>query len=253
MNILITNDDGIRSAGLHTVAEALQSIGDVYVLAPDRNWSVASHAKTLDNPLKVRDYYLPKINNAFTSNGSPADCALLGISGVLGVSIDVVVAGINTSNNLGYDVHYSGTIAAAAEATMQGVPSVAMSTLFNQDIGYDPAAKVALVVVDQVIERGLPSDTLLNVNVPTVKYDQIKGVKITRQANSRHHQDELVDFTDPYGNKFYWIGGRPHNDPENIDTDIGAVANLYVSVTPIKLNRSSDYFTTELVKWDLKL
>ncbi|HCU80039.1 MAG TPA: 5'/3'-nucleotidase SurE [Chloroflexi bacterium] len=249
MNILITNDDGVTSPGLHALAYALRDVGDVAVLAPNRNWSVAGHAKTLDNPLRLQSTDLPDGTNAFTTNGSPADCVVLGLLGALEKPINLVVAGINTSNNLGYDVNYSGTVAAATEAVIMGVPGIAISTLFDEDIGYEPAAKVGLEVVRQVVHRGLPPNTLLNVNVPTVPLDEMKGFEITRQCDSGHHQDDLVHYKDPYGETYYWIGGKPFNNPEKIGMDIGAIANKYISVTPLKIDRTSNSFVTDLNDW----
>ena len=253
MNILITNDDGVTSVGLHTLADVLKEVGDVTVLAPNRNWSVSGHAKTLDNPLRILSTDLPDGSNAFTTNGSPADCVVLGLLGALKKPIDLVVAGINTSNNLGYDVNYSGTVAAATEATIMGVPGIAISTLFDEDIGYGPAAKVGLQVVRQVVKHGLSPATILNVNVPTTTLDQMKGIEITRQCDSGHHQDDLVHYKDPYGETYYWIGGKPFNNPDKLGTDIGAIANNYVSVTPLKIDRTLDSFIPDLKDWVLEV
>ena len=253
MNILITNDDGVTSVGLHTLADVLKEVGDVTVLAPNRNWSVSGHAKTLDNPLRILSTDLPDGSNAFTTNGSPADCVALGLLGALKKPIDLVVAGINTSNNLGYDVNYSGTVAAATEATIMGVPGIAISTLFDEDIGYGPAAKVGLQVVRQVVKHGLSPATILNVNVPTTTLDQMKGIEITRQCDSGHHQDDLVHYKDPYGETYYWIGGKPFNNPDKLGTDIGAIANNYVSVTPLKIDRTLDSFIPDLKDWVLEV
>ncbi|MDP6769268.1 MAG: 5'/3'-nucleotidase SurE [Anaerolineales bacterium] len=253
MNILITNDDGVTSVGLHALADSLREVGDVTVLAPNRNWSVSGHAKTLDEPLRLRNVYLPDVSNAFTTNGSPADCVVLGLLGALKKPIDLVVAGINTSNNLGYDVSYSATVAAATEAVIMGVPGIAISTLFHEDIGYGPAAQVGLQVVRQAVQHGLPPATLLNVNVPTITLDQMKGFEITRQCDSGHHQDDLVQYEDPYGETYYWIGGKPFNNPEKIGTDIGAIANNYISVTPLKIDRTSNSFISDLNDWVLEV
>jgi 5'/3'-nucleotidase SurE len=169
MHILVTNDDGIQAAGLHALAQALRPLGDVTVLAPDRNWSASGHVKTMHRPLRVREVELPDGTPALSSDGAPSDCVALAVLGVLDRPIDMVVSGINPNANLGHDVTYSGTVTAAMEAAIQGLPGIAVSLDTpegHSGRGHTPAAEVAASVARKVIQDGLPRGLVLNVNVP---------------------------------------------------------------------------------------
>jgi 5'-nucleotidase len=221
------------------------------VLAPNRNWSVSSHTKTLHRPLWVNTTELADGSPALTTDGSPSDCVALALLGVVERPIDIVVSGINTTHNLGHDVTYSGTVAAAMEAAISRIPAVAISTLYDAEIGYGPAAEIGLQVVRQVVARGLPRYTVLNVNVPCTPLVKVKGFKITGMGMSAYHQDELVQRKDPHGETCYWIEGEALSGVSENGTDITAVAENWVSVTPLQLDMTSYSTMEKLQDWDL--
>lgn len=253
MNILVTNDDGITAPGLLALAQAIRDLGTVIVLAPDRNWSASGHVKTLERPLRVKEVPLADGTPGLTSDGAPSDCVALALLGLMPDKIDLVVSGINPYANLGHDVTYSGTVTAAMEAAIWGLPAVAVS-LDTPDthvgpIDYGPAAAVARRVVVGVLQNGLPKDTLLNVNVPYLPLEAIKGVLPTRQG-LRVYRDLLVRREDPRGRPYYWIGGEaPTGVPEQ-GTDFGALEQGYVSVTPLHLDLTSYRTLDELRTWE---
>jgi 5'-nucleotidase len=252
MHILVTNDDGITSPGLLALAHEMRSLGEVTVLAPDHNWSASGHVKTLHRPLRVKEVRLADDSQALAADGAPSDCVALAVLGLLPSQIDLVVSGINPNANLGHDVTYSGTVTAAMEAAIWGLPGVAISLDYEEygqgSLDFGPAARIAHRVVSRVIAQGLPKDTLLNVNVPDLPEGQIKGIKITRQG-LRVYRDLLVSREDPRGRPYYWIGGEaPTGVPED-GTDFGALAEGYVSVTPLHLDLTAYRAMEELAGW----
>lgn len=256
--ILVTNDDGINAPGLLALKQALEPIADVLVLAPERNWSASSHAKTMHKPLRVYKTTLPDGSAAFSSSGSPTDCVALAMGGVLGVTPDLVVAGINAGHNVGIDVTYSGTVACAMEAVIKGAPGIAVSTSFPGDTVEDiavvrrVAAELARGAALRVLEFGLPAQTLLNVNVPGLAPDQIKGVRVTQMGGRRYSAKEVLERHDPYGQPYYWLGGSRPEDDDDPDTDVGAIKCGYVSVTPITLDMTNYEFLTQLRSWQFQ-
>lgn len=254
MHILVTNDDGITAPGLLALAQAMRELGQVSILAPDHNWSASGHVKTLDRPLRVKEVTLADGASALTSDGAPSDCVSLALLGLLSDKVDLVVSGINPNANVGHDVTYSGTVTAAMEAVIGGVPAVAISLDSPENhlgaIDYGPAAHVARRVVQAVIENGLPHDVLLNVNVPYLPAEQIKGFRITRQG-LRVYRSRLDRRQDPRGKPYYWIGGdAPTGIPEK-GTDIGALAEGYVSITPLQLDMTAYNALAGLGTWGL--
>ncbi|MCA9977987.1 MAG: 5'/3'-nucleotidase SurE, partial [Anaerolineales bacterium] len=218
MHILVTNDDGVTAPGLLALAQAMRQCGDVSVIAPDHDWSGGGHVKTLKRPLRVRKVKLADENSALTSDGAPSDCVALGIMGLLSRKVDLIVSGINPMANLGQDVTYSGTVTAAMEGLIWNVPSIAISLDAGRsdlgDIDYDAAAKVARFVVRTLLDKELPRGVFLNINVPYIPADQLKGIRLTRQG-LRVYRDRLDRRTDPRGNDYYWIGGdSPTGIPE---------------------------------------
>jgi 5'-nucleotidase len=211
-HILVTNDDGVLAPGLLALAQQMRKLGKVTVLAPDRNWSGAGHVKTLDRALRVREVRLADGTSAFASDGAPSDCVALGTLGYFKEPIDLVVSGINAGANLGHDVTYSGTVTAAMEAVIAGIPGVAVSleTTDNHlgEIDYGPAARAALKVVRQVMENGLAHEILLNVNVPFLPDEKIRGITLTRQGLRVYHS-RLDERTDPRGKPYYWMSAAP--------------------------------------------
>lgn len=256
--ILVTNDDGVRAAGLLPLKQALSRIAHVVVLAPERNWSASSHAKTMHKPLRIYAVELADGSPAHSCSGSPTDCVALAAGGVLGVQPDLVVSGINDGHNLGVDVTYSGTVACAMEATIKGIPGIAVSTGFDDrpaEAGVDMAAVRAMAaeivcdIAGQVLRHGLPADTLLNVNVPTVTREQLRGLHITRMGGRHYETTELVERADPRGRPYYWLGGNAPIDKPDDGSDVGAILNGFVSVTPVTLDMTNYGFLQTLHDW----
>lgn len=254
MHILVTNDDGITHPGLLALTQALRSLGEVSVLAPDRNWSASGHVKTLDRPLRVKETSLADDTPALTSDGAPSDCVALALLGLL-PPVDLVVSGINPNANLGHDVTYSGTVTAAMEAAIGGVPGIAVS-LNTPENGPKPdfraAASIARRVAAQVIAHGLPPATLLNVNVPFLPEDQMRGILVTRQG-LRVYRDKLEPRRDPRGRPYYWIGGEAPTGVLEDGTDIGGLAQGYVTVTPLQLDLTAYPVMDVLKAWQWEL
>jgi 5'-nucleotidase len=252
MHILVTNDDGVTAPGLLALAVALRDsgLGKVTVLAPNRNWSASGHVKTLHNPLRVRPTTLADGSEALTSDGAPSDCVALALLGVIKEKIDLVVSGINPFPNVGHDITYSGTVTAAMEAVIGHVPGIAVSLDTPRHDDYGPAARVAARVAREVIARGLPPHTLLNVNVPGLPESEFKGIRVTRQGLSMY-RDELVERHDPRGQPYYWIGGEAPIGKQEPGTDFEALAEGYVSITPLQLDLTAHGWMTELKGWSL--
>jgi 5'-nucleotidase len=253
MNILVTNDDGVVAPGLLALAQAMRKIGNVNILAPDHNWSASGHVKTIDRPLRVREVHLADDSVAFASDGAPSDCVALAVCGFLTEKIDLVISGINPYANLGHDVTYSGTVTAAMEAAIWGIPAVAVS-LDSPDnhlgmTDYSAAAEVAGWVVEAFSKYGLPPNSLINVNVPFIPLDQIKGLRITRMGLRVYH-DKVDKRIDPRARPYYWvIGESPTGNPER-GTDIGALSEGYVSITPLQLDLTAYHLMSEMNTWE---
>jgi 5'-nucleotidase len=251
-HILVTNDDGVFAPGLLALTREMRRLGKVSVLAPDRNWSGGGHVKTLDRALRVKEVRLADGTQAFASDGAPSDCVALATLGYFKEPIDLVVSGINAGANLGHDVTYSGTVTAAMEAVIAGIPGIAVSleTMDNHigDIDYGTAARAASKVVRQVIENGLAHEILLNINVPFLPDEKLRGIILTRQGLRVYHS-RLDERTDPRGKPYYWIGGdAPTGVPER-GTDVGALAEGFVSVTPLQLDLTAYRALTDLNTW----
>jgi 5'-nucleotidase len=251
-HILVTNDDGVSAPGLFALVQEMRRMGKVSVLAPDRNWSGGGHVKTLDRALRVREVRLADGTQAFASDGAPSDCVALGTLGFFKEPIDLVVSGINSGANLGHDVTYSGTVTAAMEAVIAGVPGIAVSLETVEghlgDIDYGPAARAAAKVVRQVFENGLSHEILLNINVPFLSDEKLRGIILTRQGLRVYHS-RLDERSDPRNKPYYWIGGdAPTGVPER-GTDVGALAEGFISVTPLQLDLTAYRALTDLNTW----
>ena len=251
MHILVTNDDGVWAPGLLALAKEMRKLGTVTVFAPDRNWSISGHVKTLDHPLRVRETTLADGSTAFTSDGAPSDCVALALLGLIEPT-DIVVSGINPSPNLSHDVTYSGTVTAAMEAAIANVKGIAVSLngpeASKDVLDYGTAASVARRVVEKVIQDGLAGGVLLNINVPYLKETELKGYVITRQG-LRVYRDALDRRVDPRGRAYYWIGGEGHTDVNEEGTDVGALTEGYVSITPLQLDLTNYKAMDRLNKW----
>jgi 5'-nucleotidase len=255
-HILVTNDDGVDAPGLLALAQSVSPIGKLTVLAPDKNWSASGHVKTLHRPLRVKQTRLADGTPALTTDGAPSDCVALAVLGLVDGPIGLVVSGINPHANVGHDVTYSGTVTAAMEAAISGLPGMAVSLDAPENSGaeldYTTAGRVAAVLARQVIERSLPQGVLLNVNVPALAYEALRGMSITRQGR-RLYRDALIRREDPRGRPYYWIGGDSPTGVEDEGTDLWALANGYVSLTPLQLDLTAHHRMVDLERWDLSL
>lgn len=242
MNILLSNDDGIHAEGIQTLAAALREIADVIIVAPDRNRSAASSSLTLVEPL--RPLHLP--NGDYCINGTPADCVHLALNGFLSGRVDLVVSGINAGANLGDDLIYSGTVAAALEGRHLGLPAIAVSLDGRQH--YETAARVVCDLIPKLHGQLLSSREIININVPDIPYEQLKGIKVCH-LGYRAAAAEVIKQQDPRGDHIYWIGpsGLPEYDSEG--TDFHAVANGYVSITPIQTDMTAYNSINSLQNW----
>ena len=250
--ILITNDDGIDAPGLFALKTALEKLDPVVVVAPDHNWSASGHTKTMHKPLRVHKRTLPDGSMAYASDGAPTDCVALVMLGLLPEKPSLVVSGINPGANLAHDLTYSGTVAAAMEGAINNIPSIAMSIDAHNrgQIDFAGAAEYAVRIAKRMTNLGLPPDTFLNVNVPDIPLNQIRGVRITR-LGKRIYRDELIERLDPHGASYYWIGGEPPSgETEEEGTDVWAVAHHFVSITPVHLDMTSHAMIDPLKAWE---
>jgi 5'-nucleotidase len=240
--ILVTNDDGINAPGIHALFKAMSEIGDAYIVAPDRERSAVSHSLTLHRPLRIEELR----ERVYHTNGTPTDCVALAITKILPRKPDLVAAGINRGANLGDDVTYSGTVSAAMEGTLLGVPSFAISLAGERPYHYDVAAPFAVEVARYILNKNLPDDTLLNVNVPNKQKEALKGIRITRLGR-RAYDNAIQDIYSPWGEKHFWIGGGKPLWEQGEDMDMQAVFDGYVSVTPVHLDLTN-YAALEMLK-----
>ncbi len=226
---LITNDDGIHSPGLDALVKALSKLAECMIIAPDRDNSAVSHSLTMNRPLKVT-----RLKDGFyTLDGTPTDCVAIGLNKIVKQRPDLLVSGINPGPNIGDDISYSGTVSAAVEGTMYGIPSLAVSLAGDAPYNFAEPADIAVKLAKQILKQGLPKDTLLNVNVPSGK--SIRGTKVTRQGR-RLWDNAIQETSDPLGRKHYWIGGGTPYPDFSEDTDVYAIQNGFISVTPIHLD-----------------
>ena len=255
-HILVTNDDGIDSPGLLALKQALGEVGQVSVIAPDHNWSAAGHSKTMHKPLRINKVHMADGDHGYSTDGAPSDCVALAVLGFLQQKIDLVVSGINLGSNMGDDVTYSGTVAAAMEGIIWGVRSVAVS--LDGFVPEDPeannfalAAHAAARIVAKLLTSDLPPDTLLNINVPNIDEKSISGIEVTRLGR-RGYQDELIVRTDPYGRRYYWIGGGKATYVNEPGSDIHAISEGRISVTPIHLDLTNHAAIENIKGWGLE-
>ena len=244
--ILITNDDGISSQGIYALWEAMNDIGETFIAAPSSEQSASSHSLTLSSPLRVEILERENGFKGWSISGTPVDCVKIAIRSLMKKSPDILVSGVNHGANLGNNIIYSGTVSAATEGMIMGVPSIAISLASYETDNYDVVKKYAKNIVTNVLDHGLPQDTLLNVNVPYCKLKEIRGLKITSQGN-QYFIDEYEKRIDPRNSEYYWIKGQMIDEDQSIDYDGKAIQENYVSVTPIHFK-----LTNELYKKDLK-
>jgi len=250
--ILVTNDDGIESRGLLALKQSLEPIGDVYVLAPETNQSAVGHTKTFMRPLRVRERTLADGSMAYSVDGSPTDCVSLALLGYFDVGFDLIASGINYGANLGDDITYSGTVSAAMEAVLSNVPGMAISQEYYEHPDFTLASQIAYVAAVNILENGLAPGELININVPAIRADEVRGVEVTRMGK-RVYQDELLERLDPRGIPYYWIGGPPPSGVAEPGTDFHAVVNKKIAITPIQLDLTARRLLDRLNRWSWDL
>ena len=256
MRILLTNDDGIHAPGILAVKAALDAIGEVWMVAPERPRSAAGHAITLHKPLRITPISLPNGMKGYATNGTPTDCVTLGFDVLLKGECDLVVSGINAGPNLGWDLTYSGTVAAAIEGAVLNVPSFAISVAADDatrgSIDYGPAAAFAAMLTRQMAADPLPPHTLLNVNVPPVAESALQGVVITHQGR-REYVDRVIPRQDPSGRPYYWLAGSIREDTPDPGSDVHAILENKISVTPVQLDMTAYPLMQRLQRWPLSV
>ena len=244
MRILLSNDDGYFSPGLAALADALKPLGDITVVAPERDRSGASNSLTLDRPLMVRQ----AANGFFFVNGTPTDCVHLAVTGVLEELPDMVVSGINVGANMGDDTIYSGTVAAATEGFLLGLPSIAISLVGKSAFNYATAARIAADLVKRFQEKPIRRAVLLNVNVPDVPYGSLQGIEVTR-LGKRHKAEPVTKTLNPRGDTVYWIGAAGAASDAGPGTDFYAVENGRVSITPLQVDLTHQQQVAAVQDW----
>ena len=249
MKILVSNDDGYLATGINALTDALEEVADVVVVAPDRNRSAASNSLTLSRPLRITEYGPDR----YKVDGTPSDCVHLAVTGFLDEEPDLVVSGINHGANLGDDVIYSGTVAAAMEGRFLGLPTIAVSLVGKTLVGarltnFETAARVAVELVQKIERAGLAPDTVLNVNVPDLPYEELKGIRATR-LGFRHKSEQILRDKDPYGRAIYWIGPAGGGADTGEGTDFHAIAQGAAAVTPLKVDLTRHEDVSRMAKW----
>jgi 5'-nucleotidase len=245
--ILITNDDGIRASGLKTLGSALSGLGRIILVAPENEQSATSHAITLDRPLRIKKYS----ENRYSVSGTPTDCVLLAVHGILDRRPDMVVSGINHGPNMGEDVTYSGTVAAAIEGNILGIDAIALSITSWDPDSFEAAGRVSRYLVSRMLDRDGKGEVFLwNVNIPPLPEEGLKGIRVTK-LGSRVYNDSIVRKTDPRGKDYFWIGGGEPGWNVDEKADFAAVNEGFVSVTPLKVDMTDYKSVIELEQWRL--
>lgn len=249
--ILVTNDDGITAPGIRALVDAVKEFGEVLIVAPDRPQSGMGHAITVNNPLRMHKSNVYGDLSAYTCSGTPVDCVKLAIYEILKKKPDLIVSGINHGSNCSTNVLYSGTMSAAVEGALEGVPSVGFSLLdYAHDADFEPSKDVVKSVVRNTLEKGMPEGICLNVNVPKTSDKPIKGLRVCRQAKA-FWDDKFDVREDPLGKKYYWLTGKFENFDGGEDTDIWALDNNYVSIVPTQFDMTAHHAITSINNWEL--
>lgn len=249
MLLLVTNDDGYLAPGIRTLAKALEELGDVVVVAPDREQSATSHSLTLHHPLRVRQ----TAENWYHVDGTPTDCVMLAVNAILERKPDFVFSGVNHGGNMGEDISYSGTVSAAMEGTLLGIPSVAVSLVHGDERwldGYEPIVRrLADQIVHGPVNKLFPTDTLLNINLPDREPDRARGMRIT-SLGKRFYTDPVVTDKDPHGKTYYWIGGGEASWEGPAGSDYRAIQEGFISITPVHLDLTNHRVIPDLKEWE---
>ena len=248
--ILITNDDGISSDGILALWQALSTIGETLVVAPNQERSASSHSITLNDPIRTQHIEIKKGFNGWSVNGTPADCVKIAVRTISDNLPDLVVSGINHGSNLGKNVLYSGTVSAAAEGTMLGIPSIAISLASNKADDFNLSKRTAVEMAKFALERKLPQGTFLNVNIPSCRTNEVKGKKITKQGN-QFFDDYYEERLDPRKRSYYWIKGDIVDPDTTYEYDGKAVEDNYISITPMQLTLTNEKYISKIKNYFL--
>lgn len=251
--ILVTNDDGITAPGIRTLIEVMKQIGDVVVVAPDRPQSGMGHAITISDTLFCDEVTVKENvkHKEFSCSGTPADCVKIATQEILPRRPDLCVSGINHGSNSSINVIYSGTMSAAVEAGVEGIPAIGFSLLdYSLNADFEPTKKYVKAITRNVLKNGLPKGVVLNVNFPKLKASEIKGMKVCRQARA-HWEEEFDKRVNPQGRDYYWLTGKFINEDEGEDSDEHALSQGFVSIVPVQFDLTAHHFLTELNSWEL--
>ncbi|MHA7055884.1 5'/3'-nucleotidase SurE [Aquimarina sp. M1] len=251
--ILVTNDDGITAPGIRMLVRIMNEIGEVYVVAPDSPQSAMGHAITINNTLYCDPITIDENapQKEYSCSGTPVDCVKMATRQILQRKPDLCVSGINHGSNSAINVIYSGTMSAAVEAGIEGIPAIGFSLLdYSMNANFEPCKKYVKTIVENVLANGLPKGVVLNVNIPKLAEQDIKGIKICRQANA-HWVEEFDKRTNPMGRDYYWLSGKFINEDKGEDTDEWALQNGYVSIVPTQFDLTAHHFIQELNNWSL--
>ncbi len=253
LRILVSNDDGINSSGIYKLAKALCKLGKILVVSPESERSASGHSITMHKPLRSNkvDFYDSGIE-AWSINGTPSDCVKFALEVLAKGQIDLVVSGINRGPNMGTDVLYSGTVSAAIEGAIYGKPSIAFSLCCDEECDFELPAMLAADICKSLYEFGIDKDTVMNVNIPYIPYEDIKGIRITR-LGVRKYKNSFIERIDPRGKNYYWLAGELDETETDEDTDIKAIKDNYISITPIKIDLTSESLLNKMkeVTWNL--
>ena len=249
--ILVTNDDGITAPGIRALIEVMKELGDVVVVAPDSPQSGMGHAITINSMLHLERVYIDEGNQEeYSCSGTPADCVKLAVREILKRKPDLCVSGINHGSNSSINVIYSGTMSAALEAGIEGIPAIGFSLLdYSMEADFGPSKKFVKAIAQQTLKNGLPKGVVLNVNIPKLNASEIKGIKVCRQANA-HWEEKFDKRTNPLGRDYYWLTGEFVNEDKGEDTDEWALHNGFVSVVPVQFDLTAHHAMKELNTWD---
>ncbi|WP_438426515.1 5'/3'-nucleotidase SurE [Aquimarina macrocephali] len=251
--ILVTNDDGVTAPGIRALIDVMNEIGDVVVVAPDSPQSGMGHAITINSTLYCDPVVINKNapQKEYSCSGTPVDCVKMASREILDRKPDLCVSGINHGSNSAINVIYSGTMSAAVEAGIEGIPAIGFSLLdYSMDANFEPSKKYVKIIVENVLKNGLPKGVVLNVNIPKLIEEDIKGVKICRQANA-HWVEEFDKRTNPMGREYYWLSGEFINEDKGEDTDEWALHHGYISIVPTQFDLTAHHFIQELNNWSL--
>lgn len=248
--ILVTNDDGVTSPGIAALVDVMKMFGDVVVVAPDKPQSGMGHAITINSTLRINKIKVYGVKEEYSCSGTPVDCVKIAVNKILHRKPDLCVSGINHGSNMSINVIYSGTMSAAVEGAIEGIPSIGFSLCdYSIDADFKASKEIVKTIVANIFKNGLPKDVCLNVNIPNLKSDQIKGIKVCRQARA-NWVEELDERSDPSGKPYFWLTGKFENyDAGKKDTDVWALDNNYVSVVPTQFDMTAHKAIKEVSKW----